>query len=79
MNDALIHNNIQGLKLTPHAPAIHSLLSAGQATTQEALTIRNILMRFCNESGQTPNWRKSSIHFRANTPHNIKDTVNNIF
>jgi hypothetical protein len=63
---ALQNGNIEGLKLGNVGPSIHSLLFAddliicGQATEEEALTIKSALL-FCQASGQLPNLSKSSI------------------
>lgn len=77
--------NLTGVTLGPGCPPIHSLLFAdylilyGQATTQEAATIRSILQHFCNASGQTPNLQKSVLLFSKNVPADIRDSIKNIF
>lgn len=39
----------------------------------------DILQRFCNLSGQTPNWNKSGIIFSTNVNACIKDDIKRIF
>ena len=79
------NNRISGVSLAPYAPAIHSLLFVddviicGQATTHEAQVIKDILEKFCKESGQMPNWNKSSILFSVNTTCDLQDNIKNLF
>lgn len=67
LQQALQDNRLTGIKLGPNCPPIHSLLYVddliicGKAAPSEAMHIKNILQNFCNDSGQTPNWAKSSI------------------
>lgn len=85
LQDALSNNRISEIKLAPLAPAIHSLLFAddviicGQASMHEAHIIKEILVSFCRDSGQIPNWSKSSILFSTNTPTSIKENIKNLF
>lgn len=64
---ALQSNHLSGISLGHNCPPIHSFLFAddllicGKATAAEACQIKEILSRFCQASGQTPNWAKSSI------------------
>lgn len=63
----ITESKMTGVRLAPHDSPIHSLLFGdgviiyGQATIQEAQVIKDILQIFCEESGQTHNWNKSSI------------------
>jgi hypothetical protein len=85
LQEALQNNNLSGITLGEGAPPIHSLLFAndlilcGQATLQEAQTIKSLLYDFCQQSGQTPNLQKSSIYFSKNVANNIKNQIKGIF
>ena len=85
LQDAVTTGAISGIRLTPQTPPIHSLLFAddvlicGQATMQEAQVIKDILISFCNDSGQVPNWSKSSILFSTNTPMDTRENIKSLF
>jgi hypothetical protein len=85
LQEALQNNNLSGITLGEGAPPIHSFLFAddlilcGQATLQEAQTIKSLLYDFCQQSGQTPNLQKSSIYFSKNVANNIKNQIKGIF
>jgi hypothetical protein len=55
------------------------LLVCGQANQMEAKTIWNTISRFCNRSGQIPNWSKSSILFSKNVTDVQKNLIKQIF
>jgi hypothetical protein len=69
LQEGLSSNHLSGISLGPNCPPIHSLLFAddliicGKANLSEAMNIRTILDSFCQNSGQAPNWNKSSILF----------------
>lgn len=46
---------------------------------QEAQEIKEIIMSFCNDSGQTLNWNKSSIFFSSSTSSDIQANIRNFF
>ena len=54
LNEAAQANHLQGISLGPKCPSIHSLLFAddllvcGQATTQEAQTMSDLIQHFCS-------------------------------
>jgi len=85
LQEALSASRLQGITLGPGCPQIHSLLFAddlilcGKATIHEAQAMKDILIDFCNRSGQLPNLRKSSILFSKNVPSNIKQQIKSIF
>jgi hypothetical protein len=85
LQEGLHSSNLEGIKLGPGCPAIHSLLFAddlilcGKATAAEAQTIKDILTDFCQQSGQCPNLQKSSIFFGKNVPHNIRQQIKTLF
>jgi hypothetical protein len=85
LQEALQHNNLQGISLGPGGPPIHSLLFAddliicGEASINEARAIKTILYDFCRQSGQTPNLHKSFIYFSKNVPTNIRNQIKGIF
>jgi hypothetical protein len=78
-------SNLTGVTLGPGCPPLHSLLFAddlilcGQATDQEATTMRTILNHFCATSGQVPNLQKSAILFSKNVDTNTRNIIKNIF
>jgi hypothetical protein len=55
------------------------LIVCGKANLCEAQTIANILERFCQNSGQTPNWSKSGILLSKNVPLPDKENIKRIF
>ena len=57
----------------------NDLILCGQATMQEAATMKTILQAFCDSSGQTPNFQKSYILFSRNVDNNTKIAIKNIF
>jgi hypothetical protein len=79
------NSNLTGIILGPAWPPIHSLLFTddlilcGQATIQEATTIKAILQRFCDALGQTPNLQKSAILFSKNVSAITASTIKQIF
>jgi hypothetical protein len=85
LQEALHSSNLDGIKLGPGCPAIHSLLFAddlilcGKANTTEAQTIKNILSEFCLRSGQCPNFQKSSILFSKNVPPTVRHQIKSLF
>ncbi len=85
LSEDIQSNHIKGIALTPGGTIIHSLMYAddliitGQANQVEASRIFQIIQKFCEESGQTPNWGKSSIFFSTSTPSHIKNQIINIF
>ncbi|WOG86655.1 hypothetical protein DCAR_0205872 [Daucus carota subsp. sativus] len=64
---------IHGLSVARGAPSVSHLLFADdcylffKATAAEALTVKNLLLRYENLSGQAVNFRKSSVVFSPNT------------
>jgi hypothetical protein len=78
-------NSFTGITLGPNCPPIHSLLFAddllicGQASSQEATRMKNILQEFCARSGQTPNWSKSGIIYSKHVPPDVKQAISHIF
>lgn len=78
-------NFLAGIKLGPNCPSIHSLLFAddllvcGQASIQEANSMKQILQRFCGQSGQIPNWSKSGIICSKNVPTTTTHLIKKIF
>lgn len=85
LTEAIQREYISGIKLGPNGPPIHSLMYAddliitGQAQVEEAQKISDIIRDFCNKSGQTPNWSKSSILFSAKTPEKARQDILHIF
>lgn len=67
LQHALDAHQLHGITLGPNCAQIHSLMFAddlivcGRADTIYAQIIKQCLHHFCNISGQTPNWNKSSI------------------
>ncbi|WVZ69708.1 hypothetical protein U9M48_018453 [Paspalum notatum var. saurae] len=68
-SDAMSQGHLNGITLGRNCPPIHSLMFAndlivcGQTTLEEVNTIKQIIDSFCNASGHTLNWAKSSIMF----------------
>ena len=85
LQEAMCSNHLAGISLGTGCPPIHSLMFAddllicGQAYITEATHMLHILQRFCNLSGQTPNWNKLGIIFSANVSACIKDDIKRIF
>lgn len=85
MQEALNTNHLSGIQLGPACPSIHSLMFAddlivcGRADNEDANTIAHIINQFCDVSGQTPNWNKSSILFSKNTDISLRNSIKNIF
>ncbi|XBJ09182.1 hypothetical protein VPH35_014303 [Triticum aestivum] len=81
----MVSNQLTGVSPGPNCPPIHSLMFAddllvcGQATTQEATTMSQLIQAFCNRSGQIPNWNKSGIIFNKGVDSNIKQAIKSIF
>lgn len=77
--------NLAGVTLRPGCPPIHLLLFAydlilcGKATEQEAATIKTILNRFYNASGQVPNLQKSYILFSKSVDSITRSIIKSIF
>lgn len=71
LSNAIQTGQVKGASLTPNGTIIHSLMYAddlmivGQATPEEARSIFQIIQVFCNQSGQTLSWNKSSILFSS--------------
>jgi hypothetical protein len=55
------------------------LLVCGKANQMEAMTTWNTINRFCNRSGQIPNWSKSSILFSKNVSEAQRKLIKQIF
>jgi hypothetical protein len=85
LQEAMSANSLTGISLGPNCPSIHSLLFAddllvcGQASTEEATQIKNILQTFFSRSGQIPNWSKSGIIFSKNVPAASVQSIKHIF
>lgn len=85
LQQELNNSNLCGVVLGEGAPPIHSLMFAddlilcGKATPAEAHLIKDILYSFCQQSGQTPNLQKSSIHFSRNVPTSTQHQIKGIF
>ena len=81
----MANNTLRGVALGPNCPHIHSLLFAndllicGEATIQEANTMKQILDSFCAVSGQTPNWSKSGILFSKHVQPSEIAAIKSIF
>lgn len=85
LSNAIQTGQVKGASLTPNGTIIHSLMYAddlmivGQATPEEARSIFQIIQVFCNQSGQTLSWNKSSILFSSHTPINDTQDILSIF
>jgi hypothetical protein len=85
LQTALQNNNITGVTLGSSGPSIHSLMFAddliicGQATVDEAMSIKSTIDLFCHASGQMPNLSKSAILFSKNVPQSIISSITTIF
>ena len=79
------NNSLKGVTFGTNCPRIHSLLFAddllicGEATAQEAATMKHILDYFCSISDQTPNWSKSGILFSKHVQPSNANAIKNIF
>jgi hypothetical protein len=83
LQEALDNAELTGVSLGPGCPAIKSILLVddliifGKSDAPEIHIISNILQDFCALSGQTRNWKKSSILFskmvNQATRRHIKD------
>jgi hypothetical protein len=69
LGEALSANQLTGISLGPNCPPIHSLLFAddllicGNASLLKAQSMKRVLMAFCHNSRQMPNWVKSGLLF----------------
>uniref|UniRef100_A0A8R7UQZ0 Reverse transcriptase domain-containing protein n=1 Tax=Triticum urartu TaxID=4572 RepID=A0A8R7UQZ0_TRIUA len=85
LQEAMLADHLSGIILGTGCPPIHSLMFAddllicGQATVDEATHMLQILQRFCNLSGQMPNWSKSAIIFSRNVNAINKEGIKRIF
>jgi hypothetical protein len=85
LQEALASSQLTGITLGPNCPPVHSLLFAddllicGKATRQEAHQMKQILMSFCNVSGQFPNWSKSGIIFSKYVDATTKQQIKAFF
>lgn len=85
LQDALQANHLTGIVLGSNCPPVHSLMFAddlilcGKGNVHEVQTISNILNRFCQNSGQIPNWNKSGILFSKNVPIQDQGNIKRIF
>ncbi|KAJ4761696.1 RNA-directed DNA polymerase (reverse transcriptase)-related family protein [Rhynchospora pubera] len=72
---------IRGLKLSPAAPTLTSIMFAddlvifSEASTQQALRVQEIINRFCLLSGQMVGCDKSRIWFSRNTPDSERQCI----
>jgi hypothetical protein len=84
LHQELQRANLTGVTLGPGCPPIHSFLFAddlilcGQATIQEATTIKATLQTFCDNSGQVLNLTKSAILFSKNVDNHNKEAIKQI-
>ena len=71
--------------LGPNCPPIYSLMFAddllvcGEANQKEAMIIWSTINNFCKQSGQIPNWSKSSILFSKHVEEDQKILIKQIF
>ena len=85
LQEHLDNSTINGLSPSPDCPPLHSLMFAddliivGQVDVTEAQQIHDTLIHFCNASGQTPSWPKSSILFSHNVSHATRNQIRAIF
>lgn len=85
LQEALNANHLDGIKLGPACPPVHSLMFAddlivcGKADNNDASVIAHIINQFCSISGQTPNWNKSAILFSKSIDEHSKNLIKNIF
>ena len=84
LQNALRANDLTGIVLGPNYPPVHSLMFTDdliicrKTNMHEVQTISNILNRFCQNSGQIPNWNKSGILFSKNVPLQDKENIKRI-
>jgi hypothetical protein len=85
LGEALSANQLADISLGPNCPPIHSLLFAddllicGHASLLEAQSMKRVLMAFCHNSGQMPNWAKSGLLFSRWVDDNTKLDIQNVF
>jgi hypothetical protein len=85
LQNAMSANSFIGITLGPTCRPIHSLLFEddlliyGQASSQEATCMEDILQEFCARSGQTPNWSKSRIIYSKHVSLSMKQAISHIF
>ena len=67
--------------MAPTAPEVNHLLFADDsllffsASTEGALEVKDVLLKYCNASGQRINVDKSSVFFSRGCPEGIKEGV----
>lgn len=77
---ASLRNKLKGVRVNKHAPLVNHLFSDdslifGEATIETLRTIKNLLNRYVDGSGQLINFDKSGSFFSSNVNSELKDQI----